>query len=79
MEKIDPMKRADILILRGLGYSITEIADKLNTSPQLVSYHLNKFKERAEKVGYQWAFVEILLSRQSRWLKEEERLRLVCR
>jgi len=48
MEKIDPIKRADIMLLRGLGYSITEIA-------------VNKFKERAEKVGYQWAFVEILL------------------
>jgi len=61
MEKIDPIKRADIMLLRAVGYSITEIADRLNTSPQLVSYYLNAFKQRAEQTGHHWAFVEILL------------------
>lgn len=59
--KLDPIKKADILILRGLGYSTTEIAERLNISPQLVSYYLAKFKERADKVGPQWAFVEVLI------------------
>ena len=59
--KLDPIKRADILILRGLGYSTTEIAEKLNISPQLVSYYLSNFKRRAEEVGAHWAFIEVLL------------------
>lgn len=59
--KLDPVKKADIVILRGLGYSTTEIAEKLGVSPQLVSYHLKELKKRAEKVGPQWAFLEAMI------------------
>lgn len=61
MMKLDAVKRADLMILRGLGYSTVEIAEMLGVSPQLVSYYLNAFKQRAEKAGHHWAFVEILL------------------
>jgi len=59
--KLDPVKKADIAIMRAVGYSTVEIAEKLNVTPQLVSYYLNQFKERAEKTNPHWAFLEVIL------------------
>jgi len=59
--KLDSIKKADIAIMRATGYSTTEIAEKLNISPQLVSYYLNQFKKRAEKASPHWIFLEIIL------------------
>ena len=62
VERVDPIKRAEIVLLRGLGYSTVEIAEKLGISHQLVSYHLSKLKERAEKLkNPYWAFLEVIL------------------
>ena len=59
--KLDSIKRADIAIMRATGHSTTEIAEKLNISPQLVSYYLNQFKKKAKKTNPQWTFLEIIL------------------
>ena len=60
-EKLNSTKKADILILRAVGYSTREIAEKLGVSQQLVSYHLTKVKKRAEETNPLWAFMEVLM------------------
>jgi len=59
--KLNPVKKADIAVMRAMGYPTTEIAEKLGISHQLVSYYLNQFRKRAEKVGVHWAFLEVIL------------------
>ena len=59
--KLDSVKKADMAIMRAMGYSTAEIAERLNVTPQLVSYYLNQFKQRAEKTNPHWAFLEIIL------------------
>jgi len=60
-DKLSPEDRADIFILRGLGYTTKEIAEKLGVTEPTVSYHISRFRERAEKVSPKWAFMEIIL------------------
>ena len=39
-----------IIMLRGLGYSQQEIADKINTSQKTVQNYLHKFKNESKKI-----------------------------
>jgi len=59
--KLSLADRADIVILRGMGYSIREISEKLNVAENTISYWLNKNRARAEKVGPHWAFLEVIM------------------
>ena len=45
-----------IIILRGLGYSQQEVADKLKCSRKTVENYLHKFKKEAEKNGIDETF-----------------------
>lgn len=50
-----------IMRLRGLGHSTREIGERLGVSEQTISYHLNKFKEKAAGEGEENAFWDILV------------------
>ncbi|MBU2559869.1 hypothetical protein KKA03_03150 [archaeon] len=53
--------KAEIVVLRGLGYTQEEIANKIGVTKEAVSYHLGKFKDRANEVGVNRAYSEIML------------------
>ena len=46
---LTPKQIAELLKLRALGWSQAEIAEKLNTSQQVIGYQLKKLKEQSKK------------------------------
>ena len=48
---LDSKQIAELLKLRALGWSQAEIAEKLNTSQQVIGYQLKKLKEQSKKKG----------------------------
>ena len=48
---LTPNQIAELLKLRALGWSQSEIAEKLNTSQQVIGYQLRKLKEQSKKKG----------------------------
>jgi len=61
-DKLTAQDKADIAIMRAVGFTNREIAQKLKVSEPTVSYHLAKFRERAQQVSAQWALAEIILA-----------------
>jgi len=52
---------AEIMKLRGLGYSQNEIAKKFKISPGQVQYALKKLKKRAIEEGIDNVFFELVM------------------
>jgi len=52
-------RKADMVALRGAGYSNIEIGRKLGISESTVRYHLGNIRERAKETSPYWAFAEV--------------------
>jgi len=48
---LTPKQIAELLKLRALGWSQAEIAEKLETSQQVIGYQLKKLKEQSKRKG----------------------------
>jgi len=58
---LSPAQLAQLLKLRALGWSQTEIAVDLNVSQQTVAYNLKKLKEKSKKLGTDQVFNSALI------------------
>jgi DNA-binding Lrp family transcriptional regulator len=58
---LTPKQIAQLLKLRALGWSQSEIAEKLNTSQQVIGYQLKKLKEQSKKKGTDEVFNTALI------------------
>ena len=58
---LDPKQIAELLKLRALGWSQSEIAEKLETSQQVIAYQLRKLKEQSHKKGTDEVFSAALI------------------
>ena len=58
---LTPIQIADLIKLRALGWSQSEIAEKLNTSQQVIGYQLKKLKEQSKKKGTDEVFNAALI------------------
>ena len=58
---LTPKQIAELLKLRALGWSQTEIAEKLETSQQVIGYQLKKLKEQSKKKGTDEVFNAALI------------------
>ena len=58
---LTPNQIAELLKLRALGWSQSEIAEKLNTSQQVIGYQLKKLKEQSKKKGTDEVFNAALM------------------
>ena len=58
---LTPNQIAELLKLRALGWSQSEIAERLNTSQQVIGYQLKKLKEQAKKKGTDEVFNAALI------------------
>ena len=61
-KKITPQKLADMVILRGIGYSNSEIAEKMEVSVSTIEYHFRELKKRAEETTPYQVALEVLMS-----------------
>ena len=48
---LDAKQLSELLKMRALGFSQSEIAETLDTSQQVIAYQLKKLKEQARKKG----------------------------
>ena len=53
---LTPNQICELIKLRALGWSQSEIAKKLNTSQQVIGYQLKKLKAQSKKIGTDEAF-----------------------
>ena len=51
MKKLDITKLARMIMLRGVGYQQVEIAEKLEVTPNAISYQLRRLRKLAEEYG----------------------------
>ena len=58
---LDARQLAELLKMRALGFSQSEIADALDTSQQVIAYQLKKLKEQATKKGTDEVFNAALI------------------
>ena len=58
---LTPKQIAQLLKLRALGWRQSEIAEKLNTSQQVIGYQLKKLKEQSKKKGTDEVFNTALI------------------
>ncbi|RLI96100.1 MAG: hypothetical protein DRO92_00280 [Candidatus Altiarchaeales archaeon] len=58
----DEFLRAQIVMLRGLGYTQKEISEKLNVSQSAVSYTLRDVNKNAREDGDEATFTTIITS-----------------
>ena len=58
---LTPNQIAELLKIRALGWSQAEIAEKLNTSQQVIGYQLKKLKEQSKKKGTDEVFNAALI------------------
>ena len=57
---ISDTQKADIVILRGLGYTQKKIAQKLKITQNTVSYHLTEINKEAQTQGDKTTATKIL-------------------
>lgn len=58
---LTPKQITELLKLRALGWSQAEIAARLETSQQVIGYHLKKLKQQSKKLGTDEAFNAALI------------------
>jgi len=58
---LDPNQVSELLKLRALGWSQAEIAERLDTSQQVIGYQLKKLKEQSKKKGTDEVFNAALI------------------
>jgi len=58
---LTPKMIAELLKLRALGWSQAEIAEKLETSQQVIGYHLKKLKKQSKEKGTDEVFNAALI------------------
>ena len=58
---LDPNQIAELLKMRALGFSQSEIAKALETSQQVIAYQLKKLKEQATRRGTDEVFNATLI------------------
>ena len=58
---LNPQQIAELLKLRAIGWSQKEIAEKLNTSQQVIAYNLKKLKKESKKRGADDVFTAAIL------------------
>ncbi len=58
---LTPKQIAELLKLRALGWSQAEIAEKLNTSQQVIGYQLKKLKKQSKESGADEVFNAALI------------------
>ena len=58
---LTPKMIAELLKLRALGWSQAEIAEKLETSQQVIGYHLRKLKKQSKEKGTDEVFNAALI------------------
>lgn len=51
---------AKMVMMRGIGYQMNEISDRLQCNPATVSYQLRKLKKEADTNGYKKIFFETI-------------------
>jgi len=59
-EMVSYKQKAQIIMLRGLGYDQSEIADKLDLSINQVSYNLREIQEEAQEEGDQQTYLRYM-------------------
>ena len=59
---LTPEQVANLLKLRALGWSQTEIAEQLEVSQQTIAYNLKKLKEQSKKFGTDEVFNKAMLA-----------------
>ena len=58
---LTPNQVFELLKLRALGWSQAEIAEKLNTSQQVIGYQLKKLKEQSKRKGADEVFNAVVI------------------
>ena len=58
---LDAQQLSELLKMRALGFSQSEIAETLDTSQQVIAYQLKKLKEQARKKGTDEVFNAALI------------------
>tara|TARA_B100002052_G_C15731421_1_gene528829 strand:+ start:560 stop:814 length:255 start_codon:yes stop_codon:yes gene_type:complete len=58
---LTPTQICELIKLRALGWSQSEIAEKLNTSQQVIGYQLKKLKNQSKKMGTDEVFNAALI------------------
>ena len=62
-EKITPKKLMDLVILRGMGYTNKQVAERLGVSVPTIEYHVSKLREKAEELkDPHLAFAQVLIN-----------------
>lgn len=62
MRRVDRHGRLQVSVLRALGYDQKEIAGRLGISQHTVSYHLERFRRRAEEETPEVTFYRLVLA-----------------
>lgn len=61
MAKITNKKLADLILMRAVGYSNSDIAKKLGVTVKTVEYHLRNLKKQAEETSPQVVVSKIIV------------------
>ena len=62
VRRVDRYGRLRVSVLRALGYDQKEIAGRLGVSQHTVSYHLERFRRRAEEETPEVTFYRLVLA-----------------
>lgn len=60
-QRLTPKEIAQIVKMRGLGYSQAEIAEELGVSQSAIQYQLQRIKKRAQKEGGDDTLIALLM------------------
>ena len=58
---LSPQQLMQLVKLRALGWSQSEIAEQLGVSQQVIGYHLKKLKKKSQEAGVDQAFNSALI------------------
>ena len=67
VEKVSPIKLADMAIMKAMGIPHEEIAEKLDISVRTVERYVSEWRKRAGEIGPHQAFMEVVLNAGPTW------------